>query len=200
VSQDEVPQQSDEKQGPEDQEPPELAPITERSLELPAVIIGDRGSEEERPEVRVLPGRLPESTVLYPAYTLVGAAALLTTHYSLNSGEWSPLMTFFGWGLLFCWYWVYGVAYRYRRRMMKYFSLIMCVFTAGTLSVATAVRSTSMAVPVDGGLVVREAQPILFGAAALTTVSLTLIIAHVVYIGRGYRQKRLDSENEGHLQ
>ncbi len=200
MSEDEVPPQPDEEQQPEDQEVPELAPITERSLELPAVIIGDRGSEEERPAVRVLPGRLPESVVLYPAYTLVGAAALLTTHYSLDSGELSPLMTFFGWGLLFCWYWVYGVAYRYRRRMMKYFSLFMCGVTAGSLSVVTAVRSTSMAVPVDGELVVRGAQPILFFAAALTTLSLTLIITHVVYLGRGYRQKQLDSENEGQVQ
>lgn len=200
VTNDQDPVQSAEREWPREEKPPELAPPSERSLELPAVIIGERGSEEERPTARVLPGRMPESVVLYPAYTLVGAAALLTTHYSLNTGEWNPLMTFFGWGLLFCWYWVYGVAYRYRRWMMKFFALIMCVVTAGSLSVVAAVRSTSMAVPVDGVLVVRQAQPILFLAAGLTTLSLTLIITHVVYLGRGYRQKQLDSENEGQPQ
>lgn len=178
------------------EERPEAPPMVERSLELPAVIIGDRGSEEERPQVRVLPGRVPKSVVLYPAYTLVGASALLTTHFSLNSGEWSPLMTFFGWGLLFCWYWVYGVAYRYRRRLMKYFSLIMSGITAGSLIMITAVRGTSMAVPTEGELALRGAQPILFLASLLLTLSLAAIITHTVYLGRGYRQKELDSQNE----
>lgn len=167
-----------------------------QSLELPAVILGDRGEESTQPQVRVLPGRVPKFWVLYPAYTAVGLAGLLCTHFSLQSGEWHPLMVLFGWGLLFCWYWVYGVAYTYRRRLMKFFSLVMSAITAASLVMITAARGTSMAVPDSGQLVVRGPRPILFLVAALTTLSLAAIITHVIYLGRGYRQKSLNGDNE----
>ncbi len=176
--------------------PPDLPPPEERSLELPAVIIGERGDDAEQLRYRVLPGRVSKHLVLYPAYAAVGLAGLLAAHFSIRSGEWHPLMTVVGWGLLFCWYWVYAVAYRYRRRFMKVFSLSMATLTAGSLVLVAALRSTSMAVPAGGELVIRQSQPLLIAVAVLTTLSLAAVFTHAIYLGRGYRQKRLHDNNE----
>lgn len=178
---------------------PELSDVDQSgrpSMELPAVILGERGDRDE-PRVRVLPGRVPLYRVLHPAYAAVGIAGVLATYFSLGSGEWHPLMVLLGWGLLFCWYWVYAVAYRYRRKAMKYFSLLMGTVTAGSLTVVAAVRGTSMAVPEGGQLAIRSPRPVLFGVAVLTTLSLAAVFTHVLYLGRGYRQKAVNEDN-GH--
>ena len=179
-----------------EQVPPKMPPVQEQSLELPAVIIGDRGDDDDRLEVRLLPGRIPKSLVLYPVYAAVGLAALLATHFSLRTGEWHPLMPLLGWGLLYCWYWVYGVAYRYRRWMMKFFALFMATVTAASLALVASVRSASMAVPTGEGLQLRPDQPILVAVTVLTLASLAAIYLHVIYLGRGYRQKRLHGNND----
>lgn len=175
--------------GPRDVEAPDNP-----SMELPAVILGDQGEEDE-PKVRVLPGRVPMYKVLHPAYVAVAVAGVLATYFSLSSGEWHPLMVLVGWGLLFCWYWVYAVAYRYRRRIMKYFSLAMGTLTAASLTLAATVRGTSMAVPEGADLVIRSPRPLLFVVAGLTTLSLAAIFTHVIYLGRGYRQKAVNRDN-----
>lgn len=163
-------------------------------MELPAVILGDRG-DDDQPRVRVLPGRIEPRKVLHPAYTAVGAAGTLAMYFSLTTGEWHPVMVMLGWGLLFCWYWVYAVGYRYRRWMMKYFAVVMGGFTAVTLTLVTAARVAAMAVPDNGQLLTRAPQPTLVAVAVLTTASLAAVISHVVYLGRGYRQKTVDGHN-----
>lgn len=176
---------------------PELPPPEETSLELPAVIIGERSDEEEeQPRVRILRGRVHQSLALYPAYGVAGLAGVLATHFSVNTGELHPVMILTGWGLLMCWYWVYGIAYRYRRRLMKPFALVMSVLTAGSLTLVAALRGTSMAVPQNGELALRDGQPMMFAVAALTTLSLAIVITHAVYLGRGYREKQLRDTTE----
>ena len=170
--------------------------MEERSLELPAVIIGDRGTQADQPRVRVLPGRVAPSVVLFPIYAAVGLAALLATNFAVETGEWHPVMTLLGWGLLYSWFWVYGVGYRYRRWMMKYFALLMATGTAAVLVMVTASRAASMLVPGSSGLVVRSAQPQLFVVIALTGATVVAAFVHVVYLGRGYRQKRLDAKKD----
>lgn len=165
-------------------------------MELPAVIMGERGEAEQRPKTRLLPGRIPKYIVLYPAYAAVAIAGFLATHFSIQSSEWHPTMTVLGWGLLFCWYWVYGVAHRYRRWLMKYFSLLMGTATVFALVMATAARSRSMLVPGDDAMVLRSAVPALFAVNALTLLSLVALFAHALYLGRGYRQKQLRDTNE----
>jgi hypothetical protein len=169
---------------------PAQPPPQERSLELPAVIIGDRGQKEAQPRVRLLPGRVPESVLLFPAYTLVGIATLIAGHFAVTTGEWNLLVTLLGWGLLLSWYWVYGVTFRYRRLLMKLFALVMSGLTAGSLTFVSAVRAGSLRAPAEGVLVVREAIWSMTLCAGLTGVSLVLILSHAVYFGRGYREKR----------
>lgn len=170
-------------------EVPEPPPAAERSLELPAVIIGDRGEKDAHPAVRLLPGRVPESLVLYPAYALALLAGLLGAHWGLTTGELSPFMILLAWSLLFCWYWVYGVAYRYRRWLMKTFALFMSIFTALALTFFAALRAASLYLPDPLELSLRGPQPVLFLVASLTVISLAAIVSHLVYLGRGYRQK-----------
>lgn len=172
---------------------PQLAPLAERTLELPAVIIGDRGEDQAPLEVRLLPGRVHESLVLYPVYTLVGTSALISAHFALKTGEWNVVMTLMGWGLLYCWYWVYGVAYRYRRWIMKYFSLMMSLITAGSLAFVSALRGAANHVPAQEGLILRGVEPAMIIAATLTTLSAAAILAHVFFLGRGYREKSLQT-------
>lgn len=161
----------------------------ERTLELPAVIIGDRGEDSAPLETRLLPGRVHESLVLYPVYILVGFSALLAGHFAFKTGEWNLFMTGTGWGLLYCWYWVYGVAYRYRRRIMKYFSLMMSLITASSLAFVSALRGAATHIPAPEGLVLRGAEPVMFFVALLTALSGAAILAHVLFLGRGYREK-----------
>ena len=179
----------EEKSAPGTFEAPELPPPAERSLELPAVIIGDRGNRNAAPVERLLPGRVPESLVLYPAYTLTLMAGILGAQWALRTEELNPLMLLLAWCLLFCWYWVYGVAYRYRRWLMKSFALFISSLTALALTFFSALRSTSLYLPAEAGLALRPPQPILLVVAALTLISLAAIISHVLYLGRGYRKK-----------
>ena len=174
---------------------PDPPPPERQSMELPAVILGDRG-DDESPPARVLPGKVPKQLVLYPAYGAVALATVLAIRFSLHSAEWHPLMVSLAWGLLFCWYWVYGVAYRYRRRLMKYFALTVSAVTAGSLTFISAARATSMAVPDGADLVVRDTYPTLFITAALTTLSFAAVMTHVLYLGRGYRQKSINDDNK----
>lgn len=178
---------------------PEAPPLAERSMELPAVIIGDRGAERTAPEERLLPGRLPESVVLYPAYALSLSAGILVAHWSLSTGELNPVMALLAFALLFSWHWVYGVSYRYRRYMMKLIALVMITLTGTSLVFLMALRSLALYVPGDGGLELRSAQPSLSLAALLTALSVAGIFSHVLFLGRGYRKKKLpvlEKEND----
>ncbi len=184
---------ADESPDPKNSEPfevPEQPPAAERSLELPAVIIGDRGEKDAPPPVRLLPGRVPKSVVLYPAYTLVAIALLIAGHFALTTGEWNFLVTLIAWGLLMAWYWVYGVSFQYRRRIMKLFSLLMSTATAATLTFVASLRATPLAVPTDGVLLTRDPIPALALVAILTSLSLLLVFSHLLYFGRSYREKR----------
>lgn len=171
------------------------APEGDRSKELPTVILGDHG-EQKRPRVRLLPGKVAEHLVLRPAYAVAAAAGAVATYFAVDTGEWHPAMVIGGWALLICWYWVYGIGYRYRRWLMKYFSVLMSTITAATLAVVTSVRAAAMAVPQGGELVPRGPQPLLYASAALTLISFGAVFAHVVYLGRGYRQKSVDDDND----
>ena len=173
----------------------EDASETGKSMELPAVILGDRG-DDEGPGVRVLPGRIPEHQVLHPVYLAVGIAAALALYFSISTGEWHPLMVGLAWGLLFCWYWIYAVGWRYRRRVMKYFALLMSTTTALTLTFVTTARIGLMPVPEAGELITRDEQPLLVVVAVLTMSSLVAVLVHTVYLGRGYRQKRVNHDND----
>ncbi|RAL24930.1 hypothetical protein DL240_01600 [Lujinxingia litoralis] len=169
-------------------DPPESAPET-RTTEAPRVVLGERG-EAARPEVRLLPGRIKASRLLYPAYLLVWVGAGLASLFAWARAEWHPLMVFVGWGALFCWYWVYGVAYRYRRSLMKVMAVGMSVLMGLVLIWVSLTRAAPMRVPQGGELVERGALVLPGAAGVATALSLAVVLAHLLYFGRGYREKR----------
>lgn len=127
--------------------------------------------------------------MLYPAYGLSLFSGILSAHWAIRSGELNPFVVLLSFLLLFCWYWVYGVAYRYRRRLMKLLASAMSTFTAATLVFLTLLRASPLYVPGDDGLGTRASQPILILVAFMTALSLVAICVHLFYLGRGYREK-----------
>ncbi|MFU8802473.1 MAG: hypothetical protein ACNA8W_01570 [Bradymonadaceae bacterium] len=161
-----------------------------RSTELPVVVIGEEGGRV-KPAVRLLPGRVDVSHVLYPTYLLIIGAGSLAVNFAVNTGEWSAPVVALGWGLLFAWHWVYGVTYRYRRWLLKSFTLLVSLFMGLGLSFLAWERAQPQEIPVAGSLVMRGQVTLLEFVWLATAMSSLLLILHVLVLGRGYREKRL---------
>lgn len=162
------------------------------STEFPVVILGEgEDGEQSIPRRRLLQGRVSERAVLYPIYALVLGAGGLALYFAAQSLEWAFLPTFLGWAMLFVWYWFYGVAYRYRRTVFRYCSVIVIALVSAGLAMMCVDRAASqVAVTTSGELVERAAQPVLLGVAVLTLAPAALLVLHLVFLGRGYREKR----------
>ena len=165
-----------------------------RSTELPVVVFQDDEvvrQSAEIPRVRLLPGRVPESVVLYPVYVLVLGGGLLAARFALTTHEWSAPVILLAWFVLFLWVWFYGVAYRYRRPLLKYTSLLAIVGLTGALSYFSIERAAAQQAMVGPGeLAVRGVAKSLYVVAGGNAVALGLLVAHLVFLGRGYRRKK----------
>lgn len=181
----------DEQTPPEGLEAPADASV---STELPVVVLGD--SEDERvttevPRERLLQGRLPERVVLYPIYALNVLAGLIAMQFAFTTKEWSALVVGLAWFLLYVWYWFYGVAYRYRRPLLKYSSVIVILGLTVSLAYFSIERAQpQMAMVARTQLVERGEASSLYWVAIFTLIASGLLIAHLVFLGRGYRRKR----------
>ena len=103
----------------------------------------------------------------------------------------TPAQIALAWLLLFVWHWFYGVAYRYRRRLLKYTS----VFVVFAMTVALAYFTMERAAPqramvASHEVVDREGIASLYWSAVATLAAGMLLLVHLVFLGRGYRQKR----------
>jgi len=160
------------------------------STEFPTVVLGDE-RVAVAPRRRLLQGRVAERSVLYPIYLLVSIAGALAAQFALHSEEWSVIPVSLGWAMLFVWYWLYGVAYRYRRRLLKYFSVSVILATSVVLAMLCVDRAVAqVAVTAAGELIERASRPILVWSAIVTLAAAGLLIFHVAFLGRGYREKR----------
>ncbi len=168
-----------------------------RSMELPVVVLGDSNAGES-PAERLLPGRVEASWVLYPCYLLVIVSGSLAVNFAIDTFEWSPLVVFLAWILLFTWNWVYGVAYRYRRRVMKYMAVMMSVVMGLGLAALCWERGqpqlVATAADLSAELIERAEVRRLLVACWLMVLSTAGLLAHVVFLGRGYRVKRAISK------
>ncbi len=165
------------------------------STEFPVVVLGDeRGAAA--PGRRLLQGRVAERSVLYPIYLLVSIAGALAAQFALDSEEWSVVPIALGWSTLFAWYWFYGVAYRYRRRLLKYTSVSAILILSIFLAILCVDRAAAQVVIAGGELVERSARPILVWSAIVTLGAAGLLIFHVAFLGRGYRVKKEDGTPE----
>ena len=173
-----------------------LAPPTDDPRDTSPVVTtlhhGDSDRELDATDVDA--GRLPLRWILRPVYVMTLLCAALVAWFSHRTGEWHPIAALAGWSILAAWYWFYGLCYRYRRRWLKLFAAFMATLTAGTLTLVVSLRFPSMAIPVDGQLQERPAQPLLLLVAILTTLGLAAIVAHLVYLGRPRRRSASDSD------
>lgn len=160
------------------------------SAEFPVVVLGDADAPEHAPPKRVLQGRLAERWVLYPIYLIVGGSGVLVGHFCLTTNEWALTPSMTAWGMLFVWYWFYGVAYRYRRRVFKYFSVTVLVGLTWCLSLLSLDRAQAQVVATAKGLVDRPAVAGLYWASVLIIIAVSLLALHVLVLGRGYRGKK----------
>jgi hypothetical protein len=160
-----------------------------QATELPVVVLGGE-SGRVKPMVRLLPGRVYISVVLYPIYVLIVVAAIVAVNFALQTAEWSPSVVALAYGLFFCWNWVYGVAYRYRRWLLKFMALTASLFMGLSLTYLVWERAQAQLVPIDGRLVMRAAEASLDVVWFATLLSTILLLLHVLILGRGYREKR----------
>ena len=178
--------------------PPALTPDesdeTTISTELPVVVLGDDDEalvSAEIPRVRLLQGRVYEGYVLYPIYLLVAVGGALAVNFALTTPEWSAPVAALAWGLLFIWNWFYGVAYRYRRKLLKFTSVVAVVGLSVALA-GFALDRAAAQVAMSGPTELAQRDPIvaLYGAAVVTVAAAALLVAHLVFLGTGYRRKR----------
>lgn len=162
------------------------------STELPVVTLGDAAAVTmEAPRHRLLPGRIHERWVLYPIYLLHLFGGLLAVRFALGTAEWSAVPVGLAWFLLYVWNWFYGVAYRYRRPLLKYASVLAVLSLTAVLSYFAFERADGqLAMVQTTELVERGAQPMLYWAGVSTLVAAGMLAAHLVFLGRGYRRKR----------
>lgn len=156
------------------------------------MVLGETGAGE-KPAERLLPGRVEASWLLYPCYLLVILSGSLVVNFAIDTFEWSPVVVLVAWILLFTWNWVYGVAYRYRRRFMKYLSVMMSVVLGLGLAAMCWERAQPQLVAVvgdlAGALIERGEVRRLILASWLMVLGTMLLLVHVVFLGRGYRVK-----------
>lgn len=185
-----------------DEEPRQPPPAIERgdddadsSTELPVVVLGDDSeATSEAPRVRLLQGRINERWILYPIYVLHLVAGGLAALFAAGSAEWSPIPVGLAWILLYVWNWFYGVAYRYRRPVLKYTSLFVIFGFTAALAFFVFERARAQTAMLDMHEIgERAAAPLLYWAGVATLVAAGLLLAHFVFLGRGYRRKRLAS-------
>ncbi len=164
------------------------------STELPVVVFGDDDAtlaSSEFLRVRLLPGRLHEAWILYPIYGLNLVSGLLAMSFAIGTHEWSAPVVGLAWLLLGVWNWFYGVAYRYRRPLLKYSSVIVILgLTTALVSFSIERAQPQLAMVRATQLSERAASAELYWAAVATVVAAGLLVAHLVFLGRGYRQKR----------
>jgi len=117
---------------------------------------------------------------LYPAYILTLAAGGLAAKFALRSEEWSTAPVMLAWSLLFVWYWLYGVAFRYRRPVLKYFALAGALGFGGLLCAFCLDRAPPQLAVQPDGAAVRTLEMDLVWAGLATGVTVVLIGVHVI--------------------
>lgn len=185
---------SDDKRGAPDDAPIEAPKDASKdasvraTVELPRVVLGSDEGAHRAPRERVLPGRIDIRWLSYSAYIACILGAGLSVNFALDSREWAIVPISIGWAMLYVWEWIYGVAYQYRRPILKYSALFMVLALAAVLASVCLDRAPAQDVIAGGELIARARVVGLEGAAALTILSALLILAHGAVLGRGYRR------------
>lgn len=180
---------SEDGNAPESQ-PQDEASTARHTVELPKVVLGGDEEQHHAPQRRVLPGLIDRRWLSYPAYIAAFGAGGIAVDFAIEAGEWAAGPVAIAWMMLFFWEWIYGVAYRYRRTILKYFAFLLVTALTVGLSAFCWERAEPQLVAASGQLVERGHVASLEWAAVITVLSGLLIAAHLIILGRGYREKR----------
>ena len=124
-------------------------------------------------------------------YLLILAAGGLAVNFALDTPEWSSPVVALGWLLLAQWTWFYGVAFQYRRRLLRFTSTTMVLLLSAALTALTLDRAAAqVAMAGPQTLAERESAVALYWAAGATVLVAGLLVLHLVFLGTGYRQKK----------
>ena len=141
------------------------------------------------PARRLLQGRIDSRYCLYPCYLLLFAAEICALTFTVHGNHWVPGPVALAWSCLIAWYWLYGVAYRYRRR---FFRLICCTSiwtTTAGLCILSADRAQAQVAMSNQHAADQSAASGLIWAWVLTLIPSLVLVSHVLFFGRGYREK-----------
>lgn len=161
------------------------------SMELPAVVLGTNVGKSLETVQRVLPGRIPPSAIFYPVYLLLVISGGLAGNVALDTEEWSFFVIALTWFLAFSWNWLYVIAWEYRRRMLKFFSMFCAIAMELGLAALSIDRGAPQRVAnADLELVQRAHIARLDWVAGILVVCVVLLLLHFFWFGRGWRSKK----------
>lgn len=121
---------------------------------------------------------------LYPAYTLTLGAGGVASQFAVRSQEWAVGPVVVAWGLLLVWYWLYSVAFHYRRPLLKYFGLAGALGFGGLLTTFCLDRAPPQYAASDSGAVFRSFEFDLVWAGVATGVGALLVGLHAILFSR----------------
>ena len=174
---------------------PARAPIT---TQLPVVTLGKpaaQASPGPQPR-RVVMGRVPAAVIAWPIYGVMSGAGLLAA-LAATPREWSLGALLVTWLTMTLWVWMYFVAWTYRRRWLKRAALWMALGMQGGMAAICLDRAQPQWIH-NPQLVERAALPMMRWAGIMLLVGALLLLAHGLYLGRGYRAKRLAPHPSDH--
>jgi hypothetical protein len=137
---------------------------------------------------RRTPGKRPRQVdprwFLYPAYTLTLGAGGVASQFAIRTDEWAVGPVLVAWGLLFVWYWLYSVAFHYRRPVLKYFALAGALGFGGLLTTFCLDRAPPQYVASESGAVFRSFEFDLVWSGVATGLGALLVAVHAILFSR----------------
>jgi drug/metabolite transporter (DMT)-like permease len=161
------------------------------SVELPVVVLGGKtqrtGAVRKR---RLIPGRVPIHWVSWPMQGVSGLAGALALRGVAEHGEWEAEVVIIAWVMVAAWTWMYAMAWEYRRWLLRWTSILACLLMDAVLALACLDRAVAQEVAPAGRLILREAVPEWHVAGVLMILAAALLLSHIVWFGRGWREVR----------
>ncbi len=161
------------------------------SQELPRVVLGQKDSHAPPIKERVLPGRISLTPFGWAMTIPIGLSLLCTCLFAFqHRTEWSVWMVFLAWFIIWLWKWLYMEAWTYQRSIIKYLSAFTYLAMSLGLAFLLYDRAQPQEIWIKDALETRALQPSLLIASGLLILSDVVLIAHLVWFGRGWRKKK----------
>lgn len=156
---------------------------------LPQLNMGDVERTSTLPLRRTKPGRVSPRIVMYPIYLAVAAHAAFSARFASMGLEWNTGVVLLGALMIFGWNWMYSVSWSYKRVGLQLVSAVGALGLEIAVLVWTLDRARAQQAATDAGLTLRAASPELYVSSGALAVAIVLLLSHIVYLGRGNRER-----------